>query len=187
MAIHRLTAPSQHKIALQVGISRAMANGYIKQLAAEKLLKVSNRNNRDLDYQLTARGKEELTRLLMDYSAEIIQLYTQAKNEIGKRLAAVLPLEAPSRVVLFGASETCEMALQVMGNFPKAKVIGIVDSDNSKQNSFFHGHRVLAPDRISSLAPDFLVITSFARQNEIYESVRHFAENGVKIAKLAVI
>ena len=178
---------SQHKIALATGLSSAMVNTYIKRLAKDQLLARSRPNDRDMRYSLTPAGEQELARLFSRYSAEIVQLYTQAKQEICRQLASILPGDAPRRLVLFGASETCELVLQALKGFPQAVIAGIVDSAPAKHGRDFHGHRVAPPTAVERLDPDIVLITSFACQEEIYQAIRHLEPRGIQIKKLADI
>ncbi len=187
LTVYHHPAVSQHKIARSTSLSSAMVNTYIKELATGGLITLTSRNNRDLNYSLTASGKESLAALLADYSAEIVQLYTQAKNEIVQRLAAFLKPGQKTRLILFGASETCELVLRALENFPQAEVVGVVDSNTAKQNTVFHGHLISAPQRIRELAPDSVIITSFAKQDEIFDSIRSLENEGIAIQKLATI
>ncbi len=187
LALRDQPEQSQHAIARAAGLSSAMVNTYIKQLVGDRLLLRSRPNNRDMRYCLTTEGKAALSSLFSRYSAEIVQLYTQAKQEIARQLATVLPAGESRRLVLFGASETCELALQALRSFPQAVIAGIVDSDPEKHGHDFHGHCVRAPERIDALEPDIVLITSFGRQEEIYRSIRHLEDQHIQIKKLADI
>ncbi len=187
LTIHYSSSISQHKIAKETGLSSSMVNSYIKELTRAELIKISNRNNRDCNYQLTQQGKDELTSLLMEYSAEIVQFYAQTKNELSKRIAAILNGSRKTRIVLFGASETCELVMRAMDNFPQAKVAAIVDSVPEKQGSAFHGFTVMRPEEIEDIKPDCVLITSYAKQDEIYDSTRHLEKVGIKIQRLTTV
>lgn len=178
---------SQHKIAQETKLSSAMVNSYIRELVANGLIKISNRNNRDCNYQLTIAGKKELTRLLMEYSAEIVQFYAQTKNELSARVAMLLNGGEETRIVLYGASETCELVLRAMENFPQATVAGIVDSLPEKHNTLFHGFTIRKPKDIAALKPDWVLITSYAKQDEIYKATKHLEKKGILIHRLATV
>ena len=178
---------SQHKIGVHVDLSSAMVNSYVKDLVAQGYLELSNRNRRDLNYFLTPSGEEKLTSQLMNYSAEIVQLYSGAKREISKRLHEILDSETHTNIVLYGASDTCELVLQSMESFQHAHVVGIVDGMAEKQNKSMQHHKIFAPKTIASLKPDMVIITSFARQDEIFGQIAHLEQSGIKIRKLTTI
>ena len=178
---------SQHKIATQVGLSSAMVNSYVKDLTAQGYLELSNRNRRDLNYFLTPPGAEQLTSLLMGCSAEIVQLYSGAKQEIGNRLREILNGNTRTDIVLYGASDTCELVLQALQDFPAAHVVGIVDGMTNKQGTSLRDYTILAPTALPSLTPDMVIITSFAKQDEIYDQIAHLEKDGIKVRKLTTI
>ena len=187
LTIHKHPHSSQHKIASLVDLSSAMVNSYVKELAAQGYLELSNRNRRDLNYFLTPAGGEKLTSLVMGYSAEIVQLYSGAKREICQRLNEILNEKKHTDIVLYGASDTCELVLQSLHHFPDAHVVGIVDGMAEKQNKSMRNHKVLAPTAIPTFKPDMVIITSFAKQDEIYDHIAHLEKEGIKIRKLTTI
>jgi len=187
LTIHHSPDTSQHKIAQKTNLSSAMVNSYIRKLTAEGIVTVSSRNNRDCNYQLTELGKEELTTLLMGYSAEIVQFYAQAKNEISTRIAALINGTRRVRLVLYGASETCELVMRALDNFPQVEVAAIVDSVPQKQGEAFNGFIVQKPESIPQLQPDCVLITSYAKQDEIYNATKHLETSGIKVRRLTTV
>lgn len=187
LTINHLSSISQHKIAQETNLSSSMVNSYIKQLVSGGFIKISSRNNRDCNYQLTPKGKNELTALLMGYSAEIVQFYAQTKNEISKRIAALINGKKQSRFVLYGASETCELVLRALENFPQVEIAAIVDSLSQRQGRSFNGYTVQHPDTIAAIQPDCVLITSYAKQDEIYDATKHLEKDGIKVQRLATV
>lgn len=187
LTIHHSPSISQHKIAQETNLSSSMVNNYIKQLTTHGLVSVSSRNNRDCNYQLTKEGKNELTSLLMGYSAEIVQFYAQTKNEISNRIAALLTGKKQLRFVLYGASETCELVMRALENFPQVTIAAIVDSLPHKQGEAFNGFTVQKPDAIAAIKPDCVLITSYAKQDEIYDATKHLEKNGITVQRLATV
>ena len=187
LTINASSSISQHKIAHETNLSSSMVNSYIKKFAADGMLKVSSRNNRDCNYQLTGKGRDDMTSLLMSYSAEIVQFYSQTKNEISKRIASLINGKKKSRFVLYGASETCELVMRALENFPQVEVAAIVDSVAEKQGESFNGFTVQNPEAIETIRPDCVLITSYAKQDEIYESTKHLERNGIKIQRLTTV
>lgn len=187
LTIHHSPSISQHKIAQETNLSGAMVNSYIRQLTAENIVTVTSRNNRDCNYQLTTQGKDELTSLLMGYSAEIVQFYAQTKNEISERIAALINGKKQTRFILYGASETCELVLRALENFPQVKVVAIVDSVLQKQGESFNGFTIKNPEEIAAIKPDCVLITSYAKQDEIYNSTKHLEKAGIKIRRLTTV
>jgi len=187
LALFKQEDISQHRLAQATGLSSAMVNAYVRELGRQGMISRLNRNNRDMCYRLTAKGRTELLRLFSSYAAEVVQLYTQAKNEISRQLKRVLTPGVSRRLVLYGASETCELTLQALEGFPQARIAGVVDSDPAKHGTDFHGHTIMPPERIRELEAELVIITSFARQDEIYETISHLEQEGITIKKLAEV
>jgi len=186
-AVHHHPHVSQHKIAAQTNLSSAMVNSYIKTLTDQGFITTKNRNQRDFNYFLTKTGEELLSSLLMRYSAEIVQFYSGAKREIRQRLSGILNRSPGTKVVLYGASDTCEIVLQTLLDFPDAEVVGIVDGELEKQGRTLRDHTVLAPDAILGCNANLVLITSFAKQDEIYKDIVHLEKDGIKIRRLTTI
>lgn len=183
LAIHDSSRISQHAIARITHLSSSMVNNYIKELQEKELIKVTGNTNRTHRYHLTFSGLDVLMSSLLSYSSEIIQLYGGAKRELAKRLKSMHE-DGIRTVALFGAAETAEVLLAAMKE-TKMTVTAAVDSDSAKQGKAFNGLMVQKPEELSQIAADAVVITSFARQEEIHDHVRQVVGEGVKIVKLS--
>jgi hypothetical protein len=62
--------------------------------------------------------------------------------------------------------------------------IFLFDSNENLSGTFNNGIEVMPPDKIPEIAPDIIVISNFIYMEEIYASIKHFAENGIEIVKL---
>jgi len=185
LAIHRGKGLSQHRIAKETKLSSSMVNNYIKELSAKQHITVSQKNKRDMDYLLTPNGRTELMRLLVQYSAEIVRLYGQAKTELTANLQRIFNGGPPRRVVLYGGAETGDLVYQVLREIPSAQIIGVVDGDPAKHHAMFHGFELQPPDALADLRPELIIITSFAQQDAIYKQITHLEKTGVQIQKLS--
>jgi FlaA1/EpsC-like NDP-sugar epimerase len=110
-------------------------------------------------------------------------MYGGAKRELAKRLKSMHE-DGIRTVALFGAAETAEVLLAAMKE-TQMTVTAAVDSDSAKQGKAFNGLMVQKPEELSQIAADAVVITSFARQEEIHDYVRQVVGEGVKIVKLS--
>lgn len=183
LAIHDSLKVSQHRIGRMTRLSSSMVNNYIKELQENGMITISGNTNRTQSYHLTPSGHNELITLLIDYSAEIIRLYGTAKQKVLERLNAVYE-EGIRTIVLFGAAETAEVVHAALKDTP-LKVTGVVDSDPAKQGKPFNGLTILAPESLKDMNADAVVITSFARQEEIYNFIRQIAGEKIKVKKLS--
>ena len=144
-----------------------------------------HKTNRTQQYHLTENGHIMLRQYLLDYSAEIVQLYGTAKNEIANILKKFYN-ESIRTIVLFGVAETAEIVYAAVKR-TELVIIGVVDSDESKQGQIFNGLEIRPPEDIREIAPDAVVITSFGRQEEIFQQLRTIAGDEIKIIKLSDI
>lgn len=135
-----------------------MVNNYIKWLKQEGDITVLGKTNRTQQYHLSEAGRVMLRKLLLDYSAEIVRLYGSVKEEIPNILKGFYN-EGIRTVVLFGVAETVEI-VYAAANRIALVIIGVVDSDGSKQGRIFNGLKIRSPEDIREIRPDAVVITS---------------------------
>ncbi|MFC1822691.1 winged helix-turn-helix transcriptional regulator [Thermodesulfobacteriota bacterium] len=183
LAIHNEPRLSQHKIGQIAQLSSSMVNNYIKEFLNEGIITVSGNTNRTQSYHLTSVGQKELMTLLLAQYTEIIQFYGVTKREVAKRLTH-LHVEGIREVALFGAAETAEVVHTAINDTP-LKVTAIVDSDPDKQGKALNGFTVLAPQELKKIDADAIVITSFAKQEEIFAEIRELVGEKVRVKKLS--
>jgi DNA-binding MarR family transcriptional regulator len=183
LAIHDSPRLSQHKIAEMTDLSSSMVNNYMKRLQKEGLVKVTGKTNRTQRYHLTPAGQKELFGLFLDYSAEIIRLYSAAKKQLAERLHR-FHSEGIRSIALFGAAETAEVVHAALKDTPLV-VKGIVDSNPGKHGSRFNGFVVQPPDSLRSMGADAVLITSFARQEEIHGCIQDVLGAEAQVKKLS--
>ena len=176
---------SQHKIANNTSLSSSMVNNYIKWLKREGLINIEGNTNRTKQYHLSEAGRVMLRQSLLDYSAEIVRLYSSVKEEIANILKVFYD-DGIRTIVLFGVAETAEIVYAAAKRTPLS-IIGVLDSDRSKQGTFFNGLKIQSPKAIKEIKPDAVVITSFGRQEEIYQQVRNLTGDTIRIIKLSDI
>jgi len=162
-----------------------MVNNYIKSLAGEGLISVNGETNRTKRYHLTPCGRDELRKSLISYSAEIVQLFGAVKREIAQILNKWYQ-DGIRTLALFGAAETAEVVYAAIQETPLV-VIGIVDSDETKQGKPFNGLMVRPPEQLLIIKPDAILITSFGRQEEIFDCVCRLFSNDVCVKRLSEI
>ncbi len=185
-AIHESPQISQHAIGRLVRLSSSMVNNYIKMFKQEGLVNVLGDTNRTQSYHLTAEGGIALRNDLLFYSAEIVQMYGAVKRELSNILNGFYE-EGIRTVVLFGAAETAEIVHAAL-KASDLVVIGVVDSDPKKQGAGFNGFKIKAPEMIENINPDAVIITSFAQQEEMFQSIQTYIRGkNIAIKKLSDI
>lgn len=185
LTIHNASETSQNKIAEVTCLSSSMVNNYIKELIKDEKITVAGSTNRTMRYYLTASGYQDLTDSLLRYSAEIVQIYGTIKREILKILNSFID-EGIGSIALFGAAETAEIAYAALGE-TQITVKGIFDSDETKIGKFFNGMRINSPETIRNFSMDAVLITSYAKQEEIHQYIRNTIGEGVRVKKLSVL
>lgn len=173
---------SQFELGRRLNLSGAMINQYLNSLAADRLVEFLPVNGKSFRYVLTPDGDATRRRMFSDYSSETIRLYSTIKSFIQDRLRA-LRERGLLRLVLFGASETCEVVLSALRE-SEFTVVALLDNDASKHGQNFHGHMVAHPMVLESLVCDVVVVTSFGKQDEIHEQLKPLcASRGIHIMR----
>ena len=105
------------------------------------------------------------------------------KREIAKILSGLYE-EGIRTVVLFGAADTAEVVHLAIKE-TRLVMIGVVDSDVSKHGKPFNGLIIQPPEEIRRIQPDAVIITSFARQEEIHGYLKKLIGKKIKVRKLS--
>lgn len=160
---------SQFELGRRLCLSGAMINQYLRSLQEQELVRFTPLNGKSYRYELTEKGNASRERMFADYSCETIQLYTTVKRFVQSKLDGLVE-QGKERLVLFGASETCEVVLSALAgsNF---QILALLDNAQGKQGRSFHGHVISHPAILEQLDCDAVVITSFGKQNEIYDQL----------------
>ncbi len=187
LALHNDPDLRQQDIADQVNMSGAMVNSYIKQMKDGGSIAIESKNRRDLKYRLTKNGHEELMSHLMACSSEIVELYRAAKFAIAQQLAKCFENDKFLRVLLYGGSETARLVMSVLENFPNVDIVGVVDNDANKWGSAINSYVIARPEMEMKKSVDCIVISSFSRQNEIFEAIRDLGTTGIRIVRLSLL
>lgn len=173
---------SQYELGRRLNLSGAMVNQYLKHLQTEEMVEFLPVNGKSYQYVLTGTGQKKRREMFSDYSSETIRLYTTVKNYIIDKLQALVTTRR-SRIALFGASETCEVVLSALHEAP-FQVVLVLDNNPEKHGQIFHGHVISSPHVLEKVECDAVVITSFGKQDEIYEQLEPLSKTrGFKIVR----
>lgn len=183
LSIHGSPESSQHAIGRKTRLSSSMVNNYIKSFKEEGLITISGDTNRTQSYHLTTSGEKVLRETLIQYSTSIVQLLSSVKREIANILNSYYD-EGIRTVVLFGAADTAEVVHLAIKE-TQLVMIGVVDSDASKHGKPFNGLLIQSPEEVRRIKPDAVIITSFARQEEIYNYIKGLVCKKTKVKKLS--
>lgn len=173
-ALTRDSSLSQFELGRQLNLSGAMVNQYLKQLQAEGLIEFLPVNGKSYSYSLTEQGQESRRQMFSAYSSETVRLYSTIKDFVLDKLSS-LDKENKRKLALFGASETCEVVLSALRD-TDFQIMLLLDNDSAKQGQLFNGHVVSAPHVLDQVDCDAVVITSFGKQNEIYQQLKPYSD-----------
>jgi predicted transcriptional regulator len=175
---------SQNELGKRANLSGAMVNQYLKEMVDDRLIEYVPVNGKSYRYLLTEEGENRRRAMFSSFSSETVQIYTALKTAIARRLAA-LKARGLVKLVLFGASETCEVVLQALRATGGFEVMALVDSNPELAGKTLGGHVISPPVVLESLRPQAVVITSFGCQDEIHGQLKALHEkNKVEIIRL---
>lgn len=183
LTIHEVPSISQTRIGKATHLSSSMVNNYIKKFRSDGLIKVTGDTNRNTSYHLTEAGYDILSSKLLDYSAEIVQLYTSVKQEI-ERILNGFYNEGIRQVVFYGAAETAEIVYAALRD-THLTLVGVIDGDTKKHGQLFNGFTIKSFEGLSEIEFDAIIIASFGKQEEIYRSIKSVSGGKVVIKRLS--
>jgi DNA-binding MarR family transcriptional regulator len=174
---------SQGELGRRAGLSSGRINGYLRELKNMGLLDIRPVNAKCFEYLLTEDGERRRRQLLGSYCAEVVRGYTAIKQLVRERTAFLLE-QGLNRLVLYGASETCEVVLSSLEPTPFT-ILALVDSDTEKHGQTLCGRVILPPSVLGQINCDALLITSFGLADEIFHTAaRILNSETVPIIKL---
>ncbi|WP_078717157.1 winged helix-turn-helix transcriptional regulator [Paucidesulfovibrio gracilis] len=174
---------SQYELGCRLHLSSAMVNQYLRSMQQEDLVRFKPRDGKSYHYELTAEGQACRESMFAEYSSETVQLYSRIKRYVKSRVLG-LERSGRTRVVLFGAAETCEVVLSALMD-GGLTVLALLDNDEEKHGRVFHGHVIGHPALLEQIDCDAVVITSFGKQQEIFEQLSSFSERkGIPIVRM---
>lgn len=175
---------SQNELGRRANLSGAMVNQYLKEMAETNLIEFERVNGKSYRYLLTDEGEARRRTMFSSFSSETVQIYTALKAAIVHKLAN-LKIRSLVKLVLFGASETCEIVLQALRATGGFEVMALVDNDPAKAGKTLGGHVISPPVVLDSLRPQAVVITSYGCQEEIHGQLRElYGQHNVEIIRL---
>lgn len=175
---------SQNELGRRANLSGAMVNQYLKEMAETNLIEFERVNGKSFRYLLTDEGEARRRTMFSSFSSETVQIYTALKAAIVHKLAN-LKSRSQMKLVLFGASETCEIVLQALRATGGFEVMALVDNDPAKAGKTLGGYVISPPVVLDSLRPQAVVITSYGCQEEIHGQLRElYGQHNVEIIRL---
>jgi len=175
---------SQSELGRRANLSGAMVNQYLKEMVDSQLIEYARVNGKSFRYLLTGEGEARRRAMFSNFSSETVQIYTALKTAVAHKLRS-LKARGVVRLILFGASETCEIVLQALRAIGSFEIMALVDNDPAKAGKTLDGYVISPPVVLDSLRPQAVVITSFGCQEEIHGQLEELHEqHNVEIIRL---
>lgn len=94
-----------------------------------------------------------------------------------------LKLNPDNRIFVWGSGIHTSKLHFYTKLFDDFKISGIIDSDSQKHGLNFFNIEISDPKKIKFIANDQIIISSYASENEIYDSIKDLQNNGVTVLK----
>ena len=104
-----------------------------------------------------------------------------------RKLEAVGNGSPSIKVLLFGGADTAHMVVGALEHIEKYKIIAIVDNDRRLWGERIGAHIIQSPEIIKTIKVDSIIISTFAKQNEIYRDIKWVEDEGVKVVRLSTL
>jgi len=157
---------SQGALAKTTGIVPSMVNRYIYQLEQDDMLQKEGENRRNMQYNLTKKGRFRLQFLTIAYLNEVSNLYTQS-HDIFLEVLTEIRKNNINKLYLYGAGIVGGIVAEVL-RFEDFEILGFIDDAVSKQTEAFHGFPIHAPETIKEKPYDGIVIASFRHSDNMH-------------------
>lgn len=154
-AVGRNNAPSQRRLASELGIALGLVNAYLKRCTKKGLVKVRSAPAGRYMYYLTPRGFAEKSRLAFEYLNVSLSYFRQARSELTGLLRSA-KADGVERVLLAGRSDLAEIAV-LCAIEQQIEIIGLVDPGGSQQT--FVGRPVFADFQRVPEPFDLVIVT----------------------------
>jgi len=161
--------PSQRYLSDQLNISLGLVNSFLKRLGQKGYFKATNIPRNRVKYILTPKGALEKSRLTYAYVQHSFQFYREARKKLRSTLSR-LEHSGTKRIVFYGSGDLAEIAYLSLQE-TSIELAGIVDDE--KQSKTFFQCKVQAPDELSGIAFDIILITKIG-------SIETYSEKLVK-------
>ncbi len=158
---------SQGVLAKATGIVPSMVNRYIYQLEQDDMLEKKGENRRNMQYNLTKKGRFRLQFLTIAYLNEVSGLYSQS-HDIFLEVLTEIRKNNINKLYLYGAGIVGGIVAEVL-RFEDFDILGFIDDSIAKQTEIFHGFSISSPESITKQSYDGIVIASFRHSDNMHK------------------
>jgi len=158
---------SQRDLSKKLNVALGLVNSYLKNLVSKGYVTIKTIPAKRYTYYLTPKGFTEKTRLTYQLLQDYTNIYREARRDF-QTLFHDLAVGGAKKVVFAGVDEVAEIAylslqevdIELAGAF-----------DDAKKGSKFFKTIVLPLHEIHSLDYDRVVLSTFLRREEVYQSL----------------
>jgi DNA-binding MarR family transcriptional regulator len=174
-------APSQRRIAEDLGIALGLVNAYLKRCIKKGLVKVSQAPARRYAYYLTPQGFAEKSRLTVEYLSYSFSFFREAKADCTRAFALAKERKFHN-LVLCGKSDLAEIAI-LSAVDSGISILAIVDP--TADETLFVGKPVVhSYDRLAAPV-DAVMITDVAGARRAFDkAIQRYGSDRVLAPRL---
>lgn len=120
------------------------------------------------------------------YLNEIKQsLYSEKYPGFNKIFSNEVTHNVNGKIVIYGAGEhTLRFLNLIQKENMKLNILGIVDKNAKMHGKMIHNYRVYSPNELNDLKTNYIYISSHVYEKEIYNDIKKYEGEGVKVLKL---
>ncbi len=158
---------SQRDLSKKLNLALGLVNSYLKNLVSKGYITIKTIPAKRYTYYLTPKGFSEKTRLTYQLLQDYTNIYMEARRDFQK-LFHDLSLSGATRVVFAGVDEVAEIAYLSLQEFD-IELAGAFD--DAKKGTKFFKTVVMPFHEIHTIDYDRVVLSTFLRKEEVYQSL----------------
>jgi len=161
---------SQRELSNKFGIALGVTNACLKRMVRRGWIRISSLNHHKIGYFLTPKGFTEKAKLTLHLISWTVKHYSSLKDIIGERLLE-MQNRGVERIVFYGVSDEMEIAYVTLQGL-NLKLVGIVEDEEKMSRKEVFGFELKGIEKVETLKPDAVLITSFIGQDERREKLK---------------
>ena len=171
---------SQRDLSKKLNLALGLVNSYLKNLVSKGYVTIRTIPAKRYTYYLTPKGFSEKTRLTYQLLQDYTNIYRDARRDFQK-LFHDLSMSGATKVIFAGVDEVAEIAYLSLQE-ADIELAGVFD--DAKKGTTFFKTVVMPFDEIHTMDYDRVVLSTFLRREEVYQSL---LENRVSDEKILAI
>lgn len=172
---------SQSALAKKLDIAPSMINKYIKHLKKNNLILLEGKNNKNIKYYLTEKGKDFQEEYRFNFFNDILKLHKTIIVEIESCLN-MLKTKKIIDLVLFGINEFAEIIIELtLKKKSGLNIKGLFDSDASKFAIPLYNFEIQPFEKYNLTFGKNVIICSLSHKNDIINYLKNNFDNDINL------